>query len=72
MNPIIGESLDRVDGTLKATGGARYSAETPIPDLVHAVLIGSMIANGQIQAIDTQAAEAAPCVLAVLTRLTAN
>ncbi|MBO3458632.1 hypothetical protein G7B40_021190 [Aetokthonos hydrillicola Thurmond2011] len=45
MNPVIGKAIDRVDGRLKVTGGAHYCAEIPIPDLVHAVLINSAIAN---------------------------
>ncbi len=67
MSPVIGKAIDRVDGRLKVTGGAHYCAEMPIPNLVHAVLINSTITNGRIVEIDTQAAVAAPSVLAVLT-----
>lgn len=67
MNPIIGKAINRVDGRLKVTGSAQYCAEMPIPNLVHAVLINSTIANGWIVAIDTQSAEAAPGVIAILT-----
>ena len=66
MNPVIGKAINRVDGRLKVTGSAHYCAEMPIPNLVHAVLINSTIANGRIAAIDTQSAEAVG-VLAVLT-----
>ena len=41
--PAIGHPLDRVDGRLKVTGGARYSAEYPIPRLAYAVLMQSTI-----------------------------
>nr|MDZ8007326.1 xanthine dehydrogenase family protein molybdopterin-binding subunit [Nostoc sp. DedSLP05]MDZ8101927.1 xanthine dehydrogenase family protein molybdopterin-binding subunit [Nostoc sp. DedSLP01] len=67
MNPVIGKAIDRVDGRLKVTGGAQYCAEIPIPNLVHAVLINSTIAKGRIVSIDTQTAEVAPGVLAILT-----
>ena len=65
--PSIGEPLDRVDGRLKVTGGARYAAEYQIPDLVHAVLVTSSIARGRIRSMDTATAERAPGVLKVLT-----
>lgn len=70
-NTAIGKPMDRVDGRLKVTGAARYSAEMEVPDLVHAVLVMSAIAKGRIQQIDTQAAERAPGVLAVITHLNA-
>jgi xanthine dehydrogenase YagR molybdenum-binding subunit len=70
-NNIIGKPIDRVDGYLKVTGGARYSAEIPTEKVVHAVLCQSTIARGRIRSIDTQAAERAPGVLAVITHLNA-
>jgi xanthine dehydrogenase YagR molybdenum-binding subunit len=64
---VIGEPLNRVDGRLKVTGGARYSAEWPFDGLAYGVVVGSTIARGTIQTIDTAAACAAPGVLEVLT-----
>src|SRR5436305_9121905 len=64
---VIGQQLDRVDGRLKVTGAARYSADMPVPHLAHAVLIQSTIARGRIVSLETQAAESAPGVLAVIT-----
>ena len=61
--------LDRVDGKAKVTGAAKYSAEYDFPGLVHAVLVGSTIAKGSIQSMDTKAAENAPGVLAVINHL---
>ena len=66
---VVGKPLDRVDGRLKVTGGARYSAEIPVENLVHAVTIQSAIAKGKIAQIDTHAAEQAPGVFAVITHL---
>ncbi|MGM9508423.1 xanthine dehydrogenase family protein molybdopterin-binding subunit [Larkinella sp. GY13] len=60
-------SLNRVDGRLKVTGAATYSAEYPFDNLAHAVLITSTIAKGRITNINAKPAEAAPGVLAVIS-----
>src|SRR5437868_2033068 len=64
---IVGAPMDRVDGRLKVTGGARYAAEFSAPRLAHAVLLQSTIASGRIKSLDTAAAERAPGVIAVIT-----
>jgi xanthine dehydrogenase YagR molybdenum-binding subunit len=61
--------LDRVDGRLKVTGAAKYSAEYALPDMAYGVLVGSRIAKGTIKSIDSKAAERAPGVLAVISHL---
>ena len=38
MPDVIGEPLDRVDGHLKVTGRATYSAEYNVPNIAYAVL----------------------------------
>jgi xanthine dehydrogenase YagR molybdenum-binding subunit len=63
----IGRPMNRVDGPLKVTGGARFAAEYAPEGLVHAVLVCSTIARGRIATIDTTLAEAAPGVISVLT-----
>jgi xanthine dehydrogenase YagR molybdenum-binding subunit len=63
----IGAPMNRVDGHLKVTGAAKYSAEYELPGLVYAVLVGSTIAKGRLTSIDAKAAERAPGVLAVVT-----
>ena len=63
----VGKPLDRVDGRLKVTGGARYSGDMPVPDVVYAVLIMSTAAPGRITGIDASASEALPGVLRVIT-----
>lgn len=68
---LIGKAVDRVDGRVKVTGTARYTAEFSLPQLAHSVLLHSTIAKGRIRAIDTQAAEALPGVLAVIIHLNA-
>lgn len=52
-NKAVGKPIDRVDGRLKVTGAARYSAEIPLENITHAVIISSTIARGQIKNIDT-------------------
>ncbi len=66
--PVIGKPLTRIDGKLKVTGQAKYSAEFERPKLAYGALIQSAIANGRITKIDISAAKAAPGVIAVLTR----
>jgi len=65
--PSVGTPLNRVDGRLKVTGGAKYAAEFPLPNVAYAVIVTSTIAKGRVQRMDTTAAERAPGVLAVLT-----
>jgi xanthine dehydrogenase YagR molybdenum-binding subunit len=63
----IGQALSRVDGWLKVTGAARYTADVPVADAVHAAIVHSTIARGRTVSIDTAAAGAAPGVLALFT-----
>ena len=56
----IGAPMNRVDGHLKVTGAAKYSAEYEIPGITYAVLVGSTITKGRLTSIDTRAAERAP------------
>ena len=63
----IGQPMSRVDGRRKVTGGARYTADIPLPRAAHAAIVHSRIANGRTVSIDTTPAARAPGVLAVLT-----
>ena len=63
----VGQPISRVDGRLKVTGGARYTADITDEAIVHATIVYSTIANGRIVSIDTAATENEPGVLAVLT-----
>ena len=65
--PIIGQPIDRVDGALKVTGGARFAAEFDQPGLSFAVMVQSTVPRGRIRRIDRTRAERTPGVLAVLT-----
>jgi xanthine dehydrogenase YagR molybdenum-binding subunit len=67
MSPSVGAPLDRVDGRLKVTGAAAYTAEFQATELAHAALVQSTIARGRITQLDTSAADAAPGVLGVIS-----
>src|SRR3954471_13025798 len=67
FNPAEKDPLDRVDGRLKVTGAAKYSAEYEMPKLAYGALVTSTIAKGTISKIDSKAAEKAPGVIAVIS-----
>ncbi|HEY4148640.1 MAG TPA: molybdopterin cofactor-binding domain-containing protein, partial [Chitinophagaceae bacterium] len=67
MNKIIGKPMDRVDGRLKVTGAATYSAEFTIKHLAYGVTVQSTIAKGRIRRIDSSAARQLEGVIAVIT-----
>lgn len=66
---VVGHPHDRIDGTRKVTGTARYAYEQHdvVPNQAYGHVIGAAIAKGRITAIDTEAARRAPGVIAVLT-----
>ncbi len=64
---VVGQPISRVDGRLKVTGAARYTADIALASAVHAAIVHSTIANGRTLSIDTTNAERAPGVLTVLT-----
>ena len=63
---IIGKATPRIDGPLKTTGSADYSADFHFERMAHAVPVTAAIANGRITKLDTSAAETMPGVLLVL------
>jgi xanthine dehydrogenase YagR molybdenum-binding subunit len=65
-NSIIGAPTPRVDGPLKTTGAAEYTADFHFDRLVHAEPLGASIPSGRITKLDTSAAESMPGVLLVL------
>lgn len=69
----VGTPVSRVEGYDKVTGAACYTADTDIPDAVHAVLVGAEVARGEIttesMAESATRAGAAPGALHVLTPL---
>src|SRR5712691_8786672 len=64
---VVGKPLDRVDGPLKVTGGARYAYEMQQDNVLYGFVVEASIGKGRIKSIDTRAAETAPGVTLVLT-----
>ena len=64
---ITGQPIDRKDGRQKVTGTAQYAAEFAVPSVVHAVLVQSTVAAGQIAGFELRAAQGMPGVLAIIT-----
>lgn len=66
---VVGRPHDRIDGPLKTTGTATYAYEWHdiASNAACGYVVGSSIAKGRINAIDTEAARRAPGVLAVVT-----
>jgi xanthine dehydrogenase molybdenum-binding subunit len=64
----VGEALPRVDAPAKTTGEATYVADVVRPRMVWARLLRSPHAHARVVRVNTEAAEALPGVLAVLTR----
>jgi xanthine dehydrogenase YagR molybdenum-binding subunit len=62
----IGQALDRVDGKLKVTGGARYAGEYPETGLLYGSVVSSTIARGRVTHIDITEALRVPGVVMVL------
>ena len=64
----IGCRTPRVDGPLKVTGQAKYTADFHLPGMVYAVPVEAAIANGRVVKLDTSSAEKMPCVRAIFHR----
>ena len=63
----VGAPMDRVDGRLKVTGGAKYSAEMPAARMTYAVMVQSTVAVGTISSMDTADARTVPGIIQILT-----
>ena len=63
----IGQPINRIDGPLKVSGRARFSAEFSADRIAYGVLVQSTVARGRITQMDTVAARRAPGVLYVMT-----
>jgi len=63
----VGGSLSRVDGPLKVSGTARFTAEVRLEGLLYAAVVCSTIARGRIARIDSTTAERVPGIIAVMT-----
>ncbi len=62
-NEIIGDSMRRVDGRLKVTGAARYTADQHLDGMVYAYGVFSTVSSGRVLRIDTASARRTPGVI---------
>ncbi|QAU44515.1 xanthine dehydrogenase family protein molybdopterin-binding subunit [Bradyrhizobium guangzhouense] len=60
-------SFERYEGMLKVTGQARYEGEIIPEGMLHAALIESSVASGELQGLDASRAAALPGFAAIVT-----
>lgn len=64
---LVGKPINRVEGSLKVSGQAHYSAEIQIENQVYGVLVGATIAKGQVENIDSDSVANIPGIIKVVT-----
>jgi CO/xanthine dehydrogenase Mo-binding subunit len=64
-NSIIGAPIQRIEGSLKVTGAARYAVDHPMDNIAYGVPVASTVGNARIANIDTSNAERMPGVLTI-------
>jgi xanthine dehydrogenase YagR molybdenum-binding subunit len=64
----IGTAVSRIDGPLKVSGGAAYTADRHFADMLYAVPVMATIARGKVEKIDTSVAARLPGVRKIYTR----
>jgi len=64
---VVGQRVPRVDGRDKVTGRARYTADVQRPGMLHAVLVRSPVAAGEVREIDASDALRLAGVVDVVT-----
>nr|WP_261862997.1 hypothetical protein [Psychrobacter sp. JCM 18900] len=64
---LVGKPINRVDGSLKVSGQAPYSAEIHLDNKAYGVLVGATIAKGQVQNIDSSSLDGIPNIIKVVT-----
>ena len=57
----------RVEAKEKVTGKGKFSAEYDIPNMAHAVFVGSTIPSGKIISLDLEGAKSIPGVIDIIT-----
>lgn len=62
---VVGKRTPRVDGRLKVTGAATYTADVRLPGMLFARMVTSRHPHARVRSIDVSAAEAHPQVRAV-------
>jgi carbon-monoxide dehydrogenase large subunit len=67
MSDTIGESWARVDGMVKVTGQASYTADLSLPGMLYGKVLGSPHAHAKIKRVNLEKAKGVPGVHAVIT-----
>ena len=63
----VGQPVDRVDGRLKVTGAAKYTAEFKPKNLAYGITVQSTVTKGHINSINLEQARKSPGVIDILT-----
>lgn len=64
---LVGKPINRVDGSLKVSGQAPYTAEIHLENQVYGVLVGATIAKGEVDTIDSSSLDGVPGIIKVVT-----
>lgn len=64
---VVGKSIPRLDGRVKATGEAKFAVDVVLPGMLYGKILRSPYPHAKIVNIDTSKAEALPGVKAVIT-----
>src|SRR5262249_22586929 len=62
---VIGKPTPRIDGKLKVTGAAKYTADVNLPGMLYGKMLTASITAGRVKSIDTSEAEKLAGVKAV-------
>ncbi|MDJ1500893.1 xanthine dehydrogenase family protein molybdopterin-binding subunit [Xanthocytophaga agilis] len=65
--PLIGQSVSRLEGHLKVTGKAKYAGDYTTSGLLYGYIVNSTITKGKITAIHTEEAKALTGVIEVFS-----
>jgi xanthine dehydrogenase YagR molybdenum-binding subunit len=65
---LVGTEVTRLDGPLKATGGARYSYDVEMPGMIYGAILRSPYAHARVRNVDLASARRLPGVRAALKR----
>jgi len=64
---LVGKPINRVEGSLKVSGQAPYSAEVHVDNQAYGVLVSATIAKGRVKHIDSRSLDGMPDVIKVVT-----
>ena len=64
---LVGKPINRVEGSLKVSGQAPYTAEIHLDNQAYGVLVGATIAKGRVKEIDHSSLEGIPNIIKVVT-----